>query len=66
MPFPSLRAELGVVRQRDGAAVDVELRVAARVAAVGDGERDQLFPRTVDRLGERAEQGAALRERQPS
>ena len=63
---PSLRAELGVVRERDRAAVDVELGVAARVAAVGDRERDQLLARAVDRLGERGEQGAALGERQPA
>ena len=61
-----LGAELGVVRQGRGAAVDVELGVAARVAAVGDRERDQLLARAVQRLGQAREQRAALGERQLS
>jgi hypothetical protein len=59
-----LRAELGIVRDRDRATIDVELRVAARVAAVRDRERDQLLACTVDRLRERGQQRATLRERQ--
>src|SRR3569623_722509 len=59
-----LRAELGVVRQRDRRAIDVELRIAARVAAVRDRERDQLLARVRDRLREGTDQLATLRERQ--
>src|SRR3569623_1869755 len=56
-------AELRVMRERDGAAVDVELRIAARVAAVRDRECNQFLARAVDRLRERREHRTALRER---
>ena len=61
---PELRAELRIVRQRRDGAVDVELRVPARVAAVLHGEADQLVARHVHRLAPRLQELAALRERQ--
>ena len=53
-------AELGVRHQRADAAVDVELRVAARVAAVGHGQLNQRLALRVNRLGHRGEQVTAL------
>jgi hypothetical protein len=57
-----LRREIGVRRERPDRAVDVELRVAARVAAVRDGEADELVTLRVDRPRHRAEHLAALHE----
>jgi len=60
--LPQLRAQLGVVVERHRRAVDVELGVAAGVAAVLDRQRDQLLAGVVDALGERGDHRAALGE----
>ena len=56
------RAQVGVVGERADGAVHVEFRVAPGVAAVGDGERDQLVPVRVQGLRPGAEHLASLRE----
>jgi hypothetical protein len=58
-----LRAELRVEHQRGRGPVDVELRVRARVAGVGDAQRDELFARVTDDLRELGEHFTARRER---
>ena len=67
-----LLPEVGVISERAGRAVDVELGVGAGVSAVRDREADELVALLVDRLregthhlaalgeGHRAEGGAAL------
>ena len=57
---PELRAEVSVMRERGDGAVDVELGVGAGVAAVGDGEADELVARRVERLGPGPTQLASL------
>src|SRR5207244_3840477 len=57
-------AELGVGAQGEGRAVDVELGIAAGVAAVADGEVQQLVPARLERIGHRLEELPALREGQ--
>ena len=57
-------AEVGVGRQGEGRAVHVELGVAARVAAVGDGQVEQLVAVGDERVAHRLQQRAALREGQ--
>src|SRR5437899_2725191 len=61
---PELPAELRVVRERGDGAVDVELGVAARVAAVLHGEGDELVAAGVQRLAPGPEQRSALSEGQ--
>ena len=57
-----LLAEARVGRQRAGRAVEVELGVRARRAAVLDRDLDQLLAPLVERLGERHQELAALAE----
>src|SRR6266568_1801614 len=57
-------ADLGVGLQREDRAVDVELRVRARVAAVRDREVEQLVPLRLDRLCHLLEKNPALGEAQ--
>ena len=59
---PDLGRDVGVRRERPRRAVDVELRVAARVAAVGDREADQLVAVGVQRAREPADHLASRRE----
>jgi len=59
-----LRAELRVMRERRDRAVDVELRVSARVAAVLHREADQLVARRMHRLAPGLQKLAALGERE--
>jgi hypothetical protein len=57
-------AERTIVGQRAGRAVDVELGVAPRVAAVQNRQLDELIAVFVELLGERLEQVATLGEGQ--
>ena len=59
-----LGAEVAVMGEGRDGTVDVELRVRARVAAVRDGEADQLVPRGMERFRPGTAQLTALREGQ--
>ena len=58
-----LRAEIGVGGERAGRAVDVELRVGARVAAVRERQAEELVAVRVNGARHRADDLAALGER---
>src|SRR4051812_29596402 len=72
MQGSKLRAQVAVVSKGRDGAVDIELGVGTGVAAVGDGEADQVVSRGMERLrpgpaqlaalgkGELAERGTAL------
>src|SRR6266849_6081942 len=59
---PQLRAQVGIVGERGDGAVDVELRISPRVAAVGDGQADHLVAVGVQRPGPGPQHVAPLRE----
>src|SRR5262249_32255616 len=61
-----LLAEVGVVGERARGAVDVELGVRARVAAVRDREPDELVAVGMDRARQRPQQLAPLGEGHPA